>query len=119
MELAELTRRHDLCQKIGDALQEAVGLPEVTAARLTAWSEIEDWFTELVRGAPTDFRISRTHGAAETFSAIADPAKAKPAFDLFLQRFEDLFVNTDAALLKITNKLHYSAMTLNDLLRKV
>ncbi len=107
-ELGELKEAHNLCQKIDDALHEAAGLRSVTSKELSDWDIAKESLDELVLQRSRDRRVQRTIEAAKLFEA----ANQGQEFLTFIERFDDLFMQTDKSLLKLTNKLPRKA---NDL----
>ncbi len=113
-ELDELINAHNLCQQIDDSLQEAAGLPTVTPGELSDWDIAKKSLDELALKRKNDKRVQRTNEAAKLFEA-ADQGQA---FHTLIERFDDLFMETDKALLKVTNKLPRKAMALHAALEK-
>lgn len=111
-ELDELIRAHNLCQKIDDALHEAAGLPSVTPEDLSEWGIARKSLDELAAQRKNDRRVQRTTEAAKLFEA----ANQGQVFRTLIERFDDLFLETDKALLKVTNKLPRQAMALHEAL---
>jgi hypothetical protein len=109
LELDDLIKAHNLCQKIDDSLHEAAGLPSVSAVELSDWDIARKSLDELVLQRSNDMRVQRTVSAAKLFEA----ASQGQAFQTFITRFDDLFKETDKALLKLTNKLPRKAMDLH------
>jgi Effector-associated domain 1 len=108
-ELDELISAHNLCQKIDDSLHEATGLPSVSPAELSDWDIAKKSLDELAAQRKNDKRVQRTNEAARLFEA----ANQAQAFRTLIERFDDLFMETDKALLKVTNKLPRKAMSLH------
>ena len=113
-ELHELTKAHNLCQKVDDAFHEAAGLPAVTTDDLSDWDVAKKSLDELVLQRKNDLRVQRTAEAARSFES----ANQLQEFRKLVARFDDLFTETDRALLKVTNKLPTKALALNELLEK-
>ena len=123
--LTDLIDEHNLCQEVDGALREADGLPEVAADRLSQWAEIKGWLQEIAKhhpgSLPDDIRAKRPFESAREFEeacAAVDKARAKNRFQRLKERFGDLFLNTDTALLRITQELLASAQTLDATLRR-
>ena len=114
LELDELIKAHNLCQTIDDALHEAAGLPSVTPEDLSDWGVARKSLDELAARRKNDRRVQRTTEAAKLFEA----ANQGQVFQTLIERFDDLFMVTDKALLKVTNKLPRQAMALHDALEK-
>ena len=112
-ELDGLIKAHNLCQKIDDALHEAAGLTSVTAEVLLDWGIAKKSLDELASQRKTDKRVQRTNEAAKLFEA----ANQGQAFQTLIERFDDLFMETDKALLRMTNKLPYEADALHKALK--
>jgi hypothetical protein len=108
-ELNELIGAHNLCQKIDDSLHEAAGLPSVNPGDLSDWDKAKRSLDELALQRKNDIRVQRTNDAARLFEA----ANQGQAFRTLVERFDDLFMETDKALLKVTNKLPRKAMALH------
>jgi hypothetical protein len=108
-ELDELSTAHDLCQRIDDALREAVGLPSVTSEELADWDLAKRSLDELASHRKADKRVQRTSEAAKLFEA----ANQAEAFRKLVKRFDDLFFETDKALLAVTNQLPLKAHALH------
>ena len=113
-ELGELIKAHNLCQKIDDALHEAAGLPSVTSEELSDWGVAKKSLDELALQRKNDRRVQWTNEAAKLFEA----ASQGQVFHTLIERFDDLFMETDKALLKVTNKLPRKAMALHNALEK-
>jgi hypothetical protein len=114
--LVGLIHVHDLCQGVANVLQEAAGLPEVTADRLSNWDEAKDLLEQLSKSQRGNFRVVRTLEAARKFEAAADRAAVAAAFKSLLECFDDLFLKTDKVLHNVTNQLLTSALRLQDAL---
>jgi hypothetical protein len=114
-ELDELISAHNLCQKIDDSLHEAAGLPSVTSAELSDWDIAKKSLDALALQRKNDMRVKRTNEAASLFES----ANQTQAFKTLIERFDDLFMETDKALLKVTNKLPPKAMALHTALEKL
>jgi len=113
-ELYELITAHNLCQNIDDALHEAAGLSSVTPEELSAWGLAKKSLDELALQRKNDRRVQRTNEAAKLFEA----ANQGQEFRTLIKRFDDLFMETDKALLNLTNKLLLTASPLNYALEK-
>jgi Effector-associated domain 1 len=113
-ELHDLINAHNLCQTIDDAFHEAAGLSSVTPEELSSWGLAKKSLDELALQRKNDRRVSRTQEAAKLFEA----ANQGQAFRTLITRFDDLFMETDKALLNLTNKLLLAASTLNYVLEK-
>jgi Effector-associated domain 1 len=111
-DLHELINTHNLCQKIDDALREAAGLPNVTAGDLSDWEIARTSLNELSLYRKDDRRVVRTNEAARLFEA----ASQGQAFATLIERFRDLFLETDKALLRVTNRLPREAIALHSAL---
>jgi len=111
-ELAELVTAHNLCQKIDDALHEAAGLR--SGEELADWSIAKKSLDELALQRKNDKRVQRTNEAAKLFEA----ANQGQAFQTLIERFDDLYMQTDKALLKVTNKLLLKPGALRNALEK-
>jgi hypothetical protein len=114
-ELDDLINAHNLCQRIDDSLREAAGLPSVTPAELSEWPLARKSLDELASHRKADKRVQRTNEAARLFES----ANQAQAFRVLVERFDDLFTETDKALLKVTNKLPRKAMALHTALETV
>jgi len=116
-DLDHLSTAHNLCQTIDDALREANGLAAVTAAGLSDWKEAREALDELVEQKSADdlmvLRVRRTADAARLFES----ANQAEAFQTFSARFDDLFLKTDKALLRVTNSLTRQAIALQKALK--
>jgi hypothetical protein len=109
-ELDDLINAHNLCQKIDDSLREAAGLPSVNSpGELSDWGDAKKSLDDLALQRKNDRRVQRTNEAAKWFEA----ANQAQAFRTLMERFDDLFMETDKALLKVTNKLPRKAMALH------
>ena len=115
LELGELIKAHNLCQRIDDSLHEAAGLPSVTPEELSDWGVAKKSLEELASQRKNDRRVQRTNEAAKLFEA----ANQGQAFHTLIDRFDNLFMETDKALLKVTNKLPHKAMALHNALEKI
>jgi hypothetical protein len=117
LQLDELIRAHDLCQKIYNALfDEAAGLPAVTTpGELYDWEDAKKSLDELAQQRKDDTRVRRTTEAAKLFEA----ANQAEGFRTLVSRFNDLFLATDTALLDVTHKLPIKALTLHQALEKI
>jgi hypothetical protein len=113
-ELDALINAHNLCQKIDDALREAAGLPSVTPGELSDWGVAKKSLDELASQRGHDKRVQRTNEAAKLF----ETANQGQAFTTLIERFDDLFMETDKALLKVTNKLPRKAIALRTALEE-
>jgi hypothetical protein len=107
-ELDELIKAHNLCQKIDDALHEAAGRPSVSSEDLLYWGEAKDSLEELASQRKTDFRVQRTYKAAKLFEAANQGQECRT----LIETFDDLFQNTDWALLEVIHSLPIKAMAL-------
>src|SRR5262245_2100987 len=108
-ELDDLSNAHNLCQQIDDSLREAAGLSSVTSEELSEWPIAKKSLDELALHRKADKRVQRTNEAAKLFEA----ANQAQAFRVLVERFDDLFLETDKALLKVTNKLTRKAIALH------
>jgi hypothetical protein len=114
-ELGELVDAHNLCQRIENSLHEAEGLPSVTTEKWSDWGVAKKSLDELALRRKDDSRVRRTNEAARLFEA----ANQSQAFHTLIERFDDLFMETDKALLKVTNKLPRKAMALHNALERI
>lgn len=114
-ELDDLIQAHNLCQRIDDALHDAAGLPSVTTNELAEWDVARRSLKELAEQRKGDMRIKRTTDAADLFEA----ANQAQAFRTLIERFNDLFMETDKALLRVTNRMPRMAMSLHSALEKL
>ncbi len=113
-ELGELVKAHNLCQRIDDSLHAPAGLPSVTPEELSDWGLAKKSLDELASQRKNDRRVQRTNEAATLFEA----ANQGQEFRTLIKRFDDLFMETDKALLNLTNKLLLTASPLNYALEK-
>jgi hypothetical protein len=113
--LDELIAAHNLCQQIDNAFHEAPGLSSVTTKTLTDWDIAKQSLDELAAQRKHDRRVQRTTEAARLFEA-ADQGEA---FLNLAEKFGNLFMETDKALLKVTNKMPRKAIALHSALEAV
>ena len=78
------------------------------------WGVAKKSLDELALQRKNDKRVQRTNEAAKLFEA----ASQGQVFHTLIERFDDLFMETDKALLKVTNKLPRMAMALHNALEK-
>lgn len=118
MQLVQLRRVHDLCQRIDDLLSEAAGLAVVTPQNLMGWSEVHRLLDELAEVWPGNFRIDRTKQAAQKFGAAQAEAVALSEFATLTEQFDDLFHETDKSLLKVSNRIGNEVFSIDKELRE-
>jgi len=114
--LSVLIDDHNDCQEIDGALREAVGLPEVIPDRLSQWADIKAWLQEIAARHPGDLRAARTNESTVQFEQVAtsgDKKRTAQVFTRLQERFDDLFFNTDKALLEETRDLLAAAEVLD------
>lgn len=97
----ELIDTHNSCQNIDRYLQEAKGLASVAPKDLLEWDTIKESLDELASRRKSDMRVQRTGEAARSCDADNQPQALRDLTRLF----DDLFMETDKALLKVTTKL--------------
>lgn len=114
-ELGELINAHNLCQRIDDALRVPEGLPSITPEEVSDWGVAKKSLDELALQRKNDKTVQRTNEAAKFFEA----ANQGQEFQTLIERFDDLFMNTDKALLRVTNKLPQKAMALHTALVRI
>lgn len=114
--LSVLIDDHNDCQEVDGALREAAGLPEITPDRLSEWAEIKAWLQKIAERHPDDLRATRTSQSTAQFeqaSAAGDKKRTAQVFTRLQERFDDLFLNTDKALLEVTRDLLAAAEVLD------
>jgi hypothetical protein len=119
-QLTGLIDEHNLCQDVDGALQEAVGLTEVTLERLSQWNDIKGWLEKIAVCHPKELRATRPTESARLFQEAAeagDRKKATHAFQALLERFNALFWHTDKALLEVTRDLIFAVQVLDAILK--
>ncbi len=113
--LDQLTQAHNLCQKIDYDLHQVAELRPVTSDDPSDWVDAKKSLHDLTLYMPNDEKVAHTSAAASLFEA----ANQGPAFEALVARFDNLFMATDKALLKVTNKLPVKAIALHAALEKL
>ncbi len=114
VDLDNLIRAHNLCQGIDDALHEFAGLPAFIPTEQAGWEAAKQSLQKLGEQRKNDLRVTLTANAARVFEA----AGQGEAFKALLTCFTELFMATDKALLRVTNKMPPTALALHKALEK-
>jgi hypothetical protein len=105
-QLVDLTRVHNLCQNLDDALREARGLPSTPAGELQDWPEAKKYLEQLGSFRPTDRQVKRTVDAGRAFDS------GTGSLATLDEKLDNLFTTTDGDLLKVTSALPAAAWEL-------
>lgn len=119
-QLTLLIADHNRCQDVDGALQEAVGMFEVTPQCLSQWQEIKGLLQEIAAQHPNHAPATRPIESVRQFEEVAQAGDVKQATKVFqrlLERFSALFYHTDKSLLEVTRDLIFAVQVLDAVLK--